>query len=140
MKKLIKKISQFLKNLFSKAKWLVSSAVEPSVLTVEQIKKAVNSPIVDIATTVIPGTLDNKIVSKIRALLPKVLIALNYIKEGEVVAGAIQKIAEMSPDGRKAAFHNIATLLSVYLSDGKLTWTEAVHLSEMVYKESNLKQ
>jgi hypothetical protein len=117
--------------------------VHPAVLVVEQIKNFVNSPVIPILETVIPGTLDDKIFAAIQAALPKVLTALQIADEcagpntpaDQVLQCVVKKLAALNPDARAAQYHSIASLLTVYLSDGKISWSEAIHLVEMVYQD-----
>lgn len=136
----MRKLFAFIKRLFTSAAKLVNKFVRPSIDVVEQIKNFVNSPATPFITALIPGTIDDKIVTALRANLPKVLQVLK-IADGcssladpdEIIQCAIKALKQYDSDGQKAAYHSIASLLSVYLSDGKLTWKEAVHLAQAVY-------
>ncbi len=142
----MKKILKFLSTLFSKAKRLVENFVRPAVATVENIKKIVDNPLVDIVTGIIPGNIDNYIIEKIRLHLPTVLQILRISDEclklekpEEIINCAITKLRLYSPDEKKAAYHSIAAMLSHYMSDKRLSWPEAVHLAQMVYDENKVK-
>jgi hypothetical protein len=138
----MKKIFQFLKKLFARTKFYVQQYVRPSIHVVEALKMFMDSPAVPIITALIPGYVDDIIAARIAKVLPEVLKVLGYADEcskaqtnDALVQCVIAKI-RLFPDARKdAAFHNIAVLLSQYLSDGKLSWAEAIHLAEMSYSE-----
>lgn len=138
----MKKIFNFLKKLFARTKFYVEKYVHPSVEVVQALKSFIDSPAVPIITALIPGNVDDVIASQIRILLPEVLKVLGYAdqcinaKGGDtIVQCALSKIRLMKDDGKEAAWHNIASLLSKYLADGKLTWREALHLAEEVFQE-----
>lgn len=139
----MKKLINFLKNLFSKFRAYVSRYVLPSVQVVEQIKAFLDSPAIPILETVIPGKLDDAIITKIQTYLPKVLTVLQIAQDcvtpdatpDSIIQCVVKKLAAMNPDARAAQYHSIASLLTVYLSDGKITWSEAIHLVEMVYQD-----
>jgi len=138
----MKKIINFLKKLFNKAKFYIQQFVTPAVATVESLKRFIDNPVIDIATAIIPGNLDNAIVEKIRLHLPKVLLVLRISDEclrltnpDEIILCALNKLKAYGPDEKAVAFHSMAALLAHYMSDGKLSWSEAVHLAEMVYQD-----
>lgn len=139
----MKKIFAFIKRLFSKAAKLVQKFVQPSIAVTEALKNAVNSPVTPILTALIPGHLDDKIVTALKTQLPKVLQVLHIADEcskhtdpDEIIRCAVNALRKYNPDGQAATYHSIASLLSVYLSDGKLTWKEAVHLAQAAYNKN----
>lgn len=143
----MKKIFAFLKNLFRSLKSLAEKFVKPSVIVVENIKLLVESPLAPIVTSLIPGTWDDKIVAKLKQHLPRILQILKISEEclkltkfEDIVLCAINKLKEYTPEARAANYHSIAALLSVSLADGKITWREAVHLSEEIYQQLNENQ
>jgi len=138
----MKKFFNFLRNLFRNLKSLAQKFVSPSVEIVENIKRLVDSPLTDILTGLIPGTLDDHIKNKLRQKLPEVLKILRISDEclklqaaDEIILCAIRNLKSYTPDGRAAAYHSIAAMLAHYASDKKITWSEAVHLSELIFKE-----
>lgn len=122
-------------------KALSEKYIVPSVTVVEAIKRAIDSPAVDILTQIIPGTLDDRIAARIRAVLPGVLQSLRISDQclqledpALVVACAIENLKKYEGDARSAQLHSIAALLSITLADGKITWREAIHLAEEIYQ------
>lgn len=138
----MRKIFRFLQKLLTSSKKLIEKYVQPSVQVVEALKFILDSPAVPIITAVIPGTLDDIIIQRIRTYLPTVLQVLGYADclsaktPDGILQCAVAKIRLMPDEGRDAALHNIASLLSKYLADGKLTWREALHLAEEVFQET----
>lgn len=66
MKKLFGKIFGFLGNKISDAEAWIKEHIQPSIETVNQIKAFVDNKALDVATTFIPGTLDDKAVAWLR--------------------------------------------------------------------------
>lgn len=138
----MRKIFAFLKKLFSNSQALIKKYVRPSVEVVNLLKTFFDSPAVPILTAIIPGNIDDVLAVKIKTTLPVVLKVLGLADEcvnrlnGETVLQcAIARLRLMKEPAQKAAAHNIAVLLAEYLSDGRLTWTECVHLAEITYNE-----
>lgn len=133
---------RWLDALFNKVKKLAIKFVTPSVEIVEAIDRAVNSSVTPLITALIPGHWDDIIVAKVKTALPQVLKVLKISEEclkleaaDEIIACAIKNLKTYDKDGRAANYHNIAALLSVYISDHKITWREAVHLAEEIYQK-----
>lgn len=140
IKILMLKIWLWAKRLFKKLKRTGQQFVHPSVQIVEGIKKFVDSPLTPVITAIIPGTLDDQLILKAKEYLPKILKTLRIADEclsledaDLILKCAIKNLKEYTPDARAATYHSLAAMLSVYLSDGKLSWKEAVHLAEYIY-------
>lgn len=136
----MKKIIRFLQRLLNKTKYYAKLYVHPSIQVVQGLKTFFDSPAVPILTAIIPGEVDNIIAGRIRTYLPIVLKVLGYADEcinaktdDAILQCAIAKIRLLNPDGQDAACHNIAALLSKYLSDGRLTWRECIHIAEEIF-------
>lgn len=139
----MKRIFAFLKRLVSKSAALIQKFINPSIAVVQALKNAVNSPVTPFLNALIPGNLDDKIVLALKANLPKVLQVLKIADECTklkdpdlIIQCAIKALRKYDSDGQAANYHSIAALLSVYLSDGKLSWKEAVHLAQAVYDKN----
>lgn len=140
----MKKIINFLKRLFGRLKHLAQQFVTPSIQVVETLKRFVDSPAAPIITAIIPSNLDNKIHLALKRNLPKVIQILRISDEclkltnaDEIILCAITKLKEYEPEGRAAAYHSIAAMLAHFASDKKISWSEAVQLSEMMYLEKH---
>lgn len=139
----MRKIFKFLARLFRSLKALALKYVAPSVQVVQALKEAVESPVAPLITSLIPGNIDDKIVARLRIELPRILQILRISDEclkleqpQEILLCAITKLREYNPEARAAQYHSIAALLSVSLSDKKITWREAVHLAEEIFQQS----
>jgi len=136
----MKKILAFLKKLFLRSQYWIKKAVIPSIQIVDGLKWLVNSPTIPFITAIIPGHFDDLLVEKAKEVLPKVLKILRITDEcislenpDEVLKCIVSKLKTFDDESKAVAYHNVATLLSHYLSDKKITWSEAIHLAEAVY-------
>lgn len=138
----------FVTNLWKKADQLVEKVTPIAIKVVNELKKineSTTGDIIDmIVSAVIPGTNDDKIIDlirlKLKEILPKVLLQLNLaqsiadIKDPNEQLKAILTAINMSPDQTKNAYyHTFCVMIIESLADGKLTWSESVHISEYYY-------
>ena len=87
MKKLLKKIWNFIKKIFDKLDDSVKVVVPTATKIVEAVKAVMDSPVDDVIAEilkrVIPGTTDDVLIDKVKEfiekMLPKVLIELNLV-------------------------------------------------------------
>jgi hypothetical protein len=135
------KFFAWIKRMFRSLKALGQKFVTPSITIVEGLKKFVEGPLAPILTIIIPGTLDDRIVQKAKEYLPKILKSLRIADEclslekpEDIVACAVKNLKKYEPDALDATYHSVAAMLAVYLSDKKLSWSEAVSLTEYIYK------
>lgn len=140
----MKKIFTWIKSLFKNIRVTAELYVKPSIQIVDALKNAVNSPVIPIVTALIPGTLDDYIINKLSKVLPKVIKALHIAEcssnqdPHQLMLCIIENVKKYEPIERAVTYHSFAALLSVYLSDGKITWSEAVHLTEYLYKGNDI--
>lgn len=148
MKKLIKKLFNFIKKLYVSLKDETKEYLPIAIKTVEAIKKVMESPVDDVLLSVIgcviPGLPTNKIniiKAKIEAELPKILLEMNLvnsianIEDTNAQLQAILDALKVSTDDTKAEkYHTLASKLLIVLSDGKVTWSEAVMFTEWYYQ------
>lgn len=128
--------------LFNGIKSLANKFIRPSVELVENLSELVESPTVPFITALIPGHWDDWLVVKAKTVLPEVLKILRVSDEclklentDEIITCAVKNLKLYTDEGKAVAYHNIAAMLSVYLSDKKITWREALHLAEEIYQE-----
>lgn len=86
------------------------------------------------------GKLGPAVEEKLRDILPKILLELKLIESvvnaGDInaqVLAALDALNLSSDRTKKAFYHDIAAMLLQDLSDGKVTWSEAVTLVEYYY-------
>jgi len=143
MKNLFQQILNWVKgtlgNLLEHFKGVAKIAVEITT----KLKFIVESEALDVAVDLIPGNLDNKILDKIRIILPQVIkrvsLVAGIVSESDSNSEAIQKfiahLRSLNPEGRKAFWVTFAAEMNIALSDGKLTFAEAVILTQLTYTE-----
>ena len=108
-----------------------------------KLKFIVESEVLDVAVDLIPGNLDNVILDKVRLVIPivikKLALVSGFVQDtdsnSEVVNKVVSHLKELNPEGRKAFWVMFAAELNVALSDGKLTFSEAVILTQLTYTE-----
>ena len=148
MKKVLKKIWNWVKDLYDGLVGSTKKYVPIAIKIVEGIKKVMDTPVDDIAlaivTTAIPGDSDDKLVKKVKEFvelnLPKFLVELKIINEisnypdlNSQLQGIITELKKLSPTAQAALWHNFASLAIEKLSDGECTWSDAVVLAEWYY-------
>jgi len=153
MKKFFQKILSFVKKAFNALKDETKQYLPVAIKIVEALKKIMDSPVDDIILTVVGVVLPvlpidkvNIIKAKIEAELPKILIELNLvnsianIEDTNAQLQAILDALKVSTDDTKAEkYHTLASKLLIILSDGKVSWGEAVMFTEWYY-QSYIKQ
>lgn len=124
------------RNIAEEAKVLL-----PAVIAVtNQWKTFIDSPVADLITALVPGTLDDAIKDKLRQRLPDVITklqlahAISGIDDINEQLKAILNVLKLSPDDTKDRFyHEFAFTALQALSDGKLTMGEASILTQLYY-------
>ncbi len=119
---------------------------ELAVKITSKIKEILDSPVVDILTAIIPSDLDDRIKGKAREIADKiakeVAIAHQLVQasatNAEAWSALIGHLQTIVPEGRTAFWVQFSAKLNEALSDGKLDFTEAVILTQMIFKEQKL--
>lgn len=142
MKSIWQHIKLFFSKVFSGAIAYVNKYVKPSIEVVQLLKQFTESPALPLLNALIPGQLDDVIAAKLKEALPKVLVGLELANgcakkqsNDEIIQCVISYLQQVSPDARKQYWLSVASRLSMYLSDGKLTWAEAIMLVQYTYQE-----
>lgn len=155
MKTFLKKVWSAVKTAYDKLTGATKKFIPVAINVVEGIKKAMDSPVDDVVLTIvktaIPGDADDKFIDKAKATieqwLPKILIELKLV---ESIAGiedkneqlkAILAQLKLSSDETKAiVYHGLASLILEKLSDGKLSWSDSIAISEYYFKNVHVKK
>ena len=146
----MKKIFQYVKDFIQK--WIgisfefVKDNSEVAVDVTNKIKKIVDSPIADILTAIIPSDLDDKVVSKLRKVLPIVLekmaimhgILIISTSNENTIALIIEHLQLTNKDLRADFYIRLAGELNVALADGEISLAEAIGLSQIIYAEKKI--
>jgi len=143
MKKLIKRINTFFKNLFDGAYVIFKKNSGIAVRVTQMLKIFVESPLADEIVNIIPLDYDDEILKVLRVHVPvvanKMAILHNIMNQTTDGADAVNKIINylktLKPDARISFWVMFAGELNVALSDGKLSLNESLILTQLVYKE-----
>jgi hypothetical protein len=150
----MKKFIKYMKELFGKiVVWVrgvlgtlldhFKGVAKVAVEVTTKLKFIVESEALDVAVDLIPGDVDNKILDKVRVVLPQVIkrvsLVAGIVSESDSNSEAIQKfiahLRTLNPEGRKAFWVTFAAEMNIALTDGKLTFAEAVILTQLSYTE-----
>lgn len=138
------KLWQGIKRLFSKKQ--IKHAVHVGIEVVECIKHCIESPVVPLFTSLIPGTVDEAIVAQLRYWLPKILVEMRLADEALRTAGAdaivqfaVRHLKELPVAEREKRYLSIAAKVSQALSsdgDGgkQITYEEWKGIVETIYQ------
>lgn len=134
------RLDKFFTRLFNGISEEAQKLIPVVIAITNGVKEVINSPIPDIATKLIPGTWDDKLLEKVREKLPQLIIALDIanvtanIEDPLQRANAVLALFKFSSDEEKNDFyHKISYRLLEYMSDGNLSRREAIHLAQMYY-------
>jgi hypothetical protein len=136
-------IKDLFNKLFNKALDAFKKHAEISINVVDKLKDALNSNVTDVITALIPGDVDDLVVEKLKVILPivleKVALANNIVKAGksqsEIIDLVLKHLKKTNDDSKRLFWITFAAELNVALSDGKLTFSEGLLLSQLVFKE-----
>lgn len=148
MKRLWIKVKEFIKRLYSKIVDETKIYIPIAINVVEALKSFLDSPVDDVILTTVsllipnlPAKKIDVIKDKLQSALPAVLLELNLINAAAISSDIneqlkeVIKVLNLLPDESKAEkYHTIASRLLVILSDGKITWSEAVIFTEWYYQ------
>jgi DNA polymerase III delta prime subunit len=154
-------MKKFIANIWSKIKDLYNSLVGTSkkyipiaINIVEAIKKVSDSPVDDIILSIvkaaIPGTADDVLIDKVKDTvekwLPKILLELrlwqsvsNIENQNEQLQAILNEINLSSDETKSIIYHGLAALILEKLSDGELSWSDSVAISEYYFKNIHKK-
>lgn len=136
----IRNIWKGFKALWNRVEKIIQDNIHVSVLVVQNFKTIVDSPATDILTALIPGDIDDKIKDKLRQVLPKVLTTLKIIEDcshltdQELVNCIAVRLVTATEEYKDHIFHGLAVQLAKELSDGRLTFSDAIALVEWYYR------
>jgi hypothetical protein len=148
MKKFLKKIWDAVRLVYEKLVGTTQKLVPVAINIVEGIKKVMDSPVDDIVLAIIknaiPGDADDKFIEKIQKTvemwLPKILLELKLVDsishiadKNEQLKAILAQLKLSSSETQNIIYHGLASLILEKLSDGKISWTDAVAISEYYY-------
>jgi hypothetical protein len=123
---------------------ITPAEVDQVIAIVNQVKSVVDNPVTVLLTDLIPTTIDNDIRERVSAAIGPVTAGLTFLTEWQQANADHQKLTEtalasvrFSDDASKNAFyHSLAARLIIIVSDGKVTWSEAVSFIEVYFKQA----
>lgn len=140
----LSKIWEGIKHIFEGMPAELKTAVHIGVMVTENIKNFVESPVADVLTTLIPGTIDDTIRGYLREKLPHLLVELKLADScsgltdpNEITACAIKVLQSLDGDIKSAFLHNLSVLVAQVASDGKLSWSDGVYILEWYYQQGH---
>lgn len=146
LKSFFQRIISEIKELFQGLLPELKEAIEIGVKVVENIKAAVDSPVADILTAIIPTDIDETIKIQLRAHLPKILIELRLVQDcsdetdpDKIVACALRTIQQLEGDFKSAFLHDLSILIAQVAADGRLDWKDGVYILQWYYDHEHKK-
>lgn len=140
LKKFLQHLLQSIQSLFEKVEQEVQKDVVVAITVVQRIKVVIDSPVADIVTALIPGDADDRVKDLLRQWLPRILLELSMVQsvaniedENAQLQAILEKLKLSSDEAKNAFYHSLASLILEKLSDGKLSWTDAVAIAEYYY-------
>lgn len=121
---------------------ITTEQIDQCLHIVDQVQAVVDSPLTIVLTDLVPGTIDNAIRQKISEAIPAIITGLTFINKAihstatdDIKVGVGLAKVRLSDDPDKDAFyHALAARLIMVASDGKVTWSEAVSILEVYFK------
>lgn len=128
-------------SIFEKAETEVREIFLPVVIQiVDAAKNLTDADTTDLIGK-LAGSAGAEVEDKLRTALPKILIELKLVDAAlkndspdQIIAAGFANLRLSSDDAYNAFLHSIAAMLLKALSDGELSWSEAVELVEFYYK------
>lgn len=148
IKNIWSKVVSFVKSLYSTVDSLADKYCPVAIKVVNFLKDINESTTGDIleviVTAAIPGKADDVIVDearkRLRNILPKIVTQLSIINAisteqnvNKQLIAICQAINMSDNETKNAYYHTFCAMSLQALSDGKLTWSESVHLAEYYY-------
>jgi hypothetical protein len=146
LKGLLKNIWQFFSQWWGVAEKFVKDNVHTAVIVVENLKSFIDNPIGDFLLSVIDDKIPGDVTGKVKEILPKILLALHIVDDCKDMdqENALKCIASklqlLSDDTKDMLYHSLAALLAKELSDGKLSFSDAIAVVEWYYTNKVKKQ
>lgn len=142
LSKLLKSIGKFFARIWNGILPELKKAISIGVTITNAVKNfdASNPMALDILTAIIPGDWDNKLVTKMRAELPKICIELKLVDATlgltdpqEIMKAAVKTLQQLSGDYRSAFLNSFSIIVAQVAADGKLDWNDAAYLLKWYY-------
>jgi len=142
MKK-IKQVLNWISKAFSNVIEFVKPKAKTAVNVVNTLKNIVESQIVISFVNKTKNKVDDSALAILRQYLPsiaeKMLIAEKVLESGktndEILQALVEYLQDKHPEARIKFYAELAARITEALSDGKITFAEAMSISQFVYSE-----
>lgn len=145
-KKLLARIWDFIRGIFKGLSKELKEIIPVAIDVVQQVKTVVDSPIGDLAGDLVDAITNSNMAEKfkerLRAELPELIIKMqlgnsivNIEDVNEQLRVIFEKVKFSSDEARNHFFHGLASLVIEKLSDGELSWSDSIAISEYYYRE-----
>lgn len=146
MKKIFKFLFGWIGKLFQSAGSFAEKILPTVISVTNALKYTVDNPVTDILVKITPTQVDDAILAKIKAVLPKVIektaLAQKWLamqKEmttNELLQAIISELKNTQDAGEWQKFWaEFSGMFLYYMADGKLTVGEAIALAQWYYNE-----
>ncbi len=109
------------------------------------MKAITDSHLGDVLTSIIPGTVDDKIYAKLKEFIPKAVSAIALADEfaniqdpNEKLRAILAKINVAPTEGKKVFYTGFARLFLECIADGDLSWVDSGRLADYYYENEHL--
>lgn len=142
LKKFIHSILAWAINLFHNLEKEEKRLLPIMVAIVNRIKAFEDTGVGDIITKLIPGDLDDKLYALAKKATDRAFVALTVLTGADQISDPVErykfiigKLKLSNDDGKNVVLHGFASIIIESLSDGKITWNEALHIADVYFKE-----
>jgi hypothetical protein len=140
-------IKNFLQNIwdlfrqwFHVAEQAIKDNIHVAVVITENVKKFIDNPVGDFLLTVVDDHIPGNVSEKVKEILPKVLLTLGIISDckeldkEETLKCIADHLRIASDDIKNVFYHSLAVTLAEKMSDGKISFGDAIALVEWYYR------
>lgn len=145
MKKLFKLLFGWIGKLFASAGSFAEKVLPTVISVTNALKYTVDNPVTDILVKITPTQVDDAILAKIRAVLPKVVertaLAQKWVAihdkmtTEELLRAILADLKNSSNEDWQKFWAEFSGMFLYYMADGKLTVGEAIALAQWYYNE-----
>jgi hypothetical protein len=119
----------------------VRNGIHIGITVVEGIKKVLDSPVVDVFTTLFPGDVDNKIINVLRDKLPRILAEMKLVEAcagetdpAKLVECAAREIGKLTGTAKMNFTDSLAVMIAEeFAKDGNVTASDLKYLVKPYY-------
>lgn len=139
--KILQSVWSAISSIWKKTNEKVKQFAPVAIEVVEELKLWIESPIGDLITQIIPGTIDDKLRAQLLKVLPVVIsklqlsIAITGITDPNEQLRAILAQLKFASDAQKDSFyHEFGYLIIELLADGDLSRSDSILITEFYLK------